>query len=189
MNKKIIFLVFVVFSFTFLSGCLTFETKEYNFKMKKDGSGNGSLKFINIMSDSKDSTSSVESDYDMLIGSYLKGDRLLDDMPGVKNVKKKLFEEDNQLCGEVTFDFDKITDLKFYKVKDNGPWCYFLGMSANNMFSNESYFSSNGEYGGQNMPVIFWNENAKEFKFKTTVTTPGDKTQSLLEQWRTKGEK
>jgi hypothetical protein len=189
MNKKIIFLAFVVLGFTFLSGCLTVETKEYSFKIKKDGSGSGEIKFINIMSDNKDSLSSVDDDYQMLIESYLKGDRLLDEMPGVKNVKKRLFEEDNQLCGEITFDFAKITDLKFYKFKDGGPWCYYLGTTPSNMFSSESFFSSNGEYGGQNMPVIFWEGSVKEFKFKTTVTAPGEKTISLLDIWKTKGEK
>lgn len=189
MKKRIIFLILVVFGFTFLSGCLTVETKEYSFKLKKDGSGSGMIKFINIMSDSKDSSDNVASDYDMLVSSYLKGDKILDDMPGIKNVKKKLFEEGDQLCGEVSFDFDKITDLRFYKFKAEGPWCYFAGTTANNMFSPENYFSSNGEYGGQNMPVIFWEGSTKEFKFKTTVTAPGEKTVSLIDMWKTKGEK
>ncbi|RPI18147.1 MAG: hypothetical protein EHM58_06380 [Ignavibacteriae bacterium] len=189
MKKKIIFLAVITLGFMLLNGCLSVETKEYNFKIKKDGSGTGTIKYINIMSDNKDSVGAAESDYQTLVDSYLKGDKLLEEFPGVKNMKKRLFEEDNQLCGEVTFDFDKLTDMKFYKYKDSGPWCYYLGMSANNMFSSESFFSSNGEYAGQNMPVVFWESNTKDFKFKTTLTAPGEKTISLLDLWKSLGEK
>ena len=67
------------------------------------------------MSDKKDSLSTPETDYQDLIDSYFKGDKLSEELPGIKNVKKKLYEEDNQLCGELTFEFDDITKLKFYK--------------------------------------------------------------------------
>jgi hypothetical protein len=187
--KKTLFLLLIVLGFSYLSGCLAVETKEYSFKVKKDGSGSGLIKFINIMSDNKDSVGTTESDYQVLIDSYLKGNKLNEEIAGIKNVKKRLFEEDNQLCGEITFDFDKITDLKFYKYRDNGPWCYFLGTTTSNMFSSESYFSSNGEYGGENMPVVFWDGNAKEFQFKTTLTAPSEKTITLLDLWKEKRDK
>ena len=173
----------------YLSGCLTIESKEYSYKIGKDNSGHGSVKYINIMSDLKDSTSTPDSDYQTLIDSYYKGDKLSEDLIGAKNLKKRLFEEDNRLCGEVTFDFDDITKLKFYKYKDNGPWCYYISIFTMGLLGgSESYFSSNGVYGGESMPVIFWEGNQKEFKFKTTSTTPGKTTTSLLQLWKDKGE-
>lgn len=189
MKNKVILFFSILFVSIYFNACLVVETKEYNFKIKKNLSGEGSIKFINIMSDNKDSAGVAEGDYQTLLDSYLNGNKLLDDMPNVKNVKKKLFEEDNQLCGEITFEFNDINDLKFYRYKDEGPWCYFLGTNPSNMFSTEAYFSSNGTFGGQTMPVVFWDSNQKDFKFKTTVTAPSEKTASLLDIWKTKGEK
>ena len=141
MKKIIPVLLLVVFAFYF-QGCLTVETKEYTFKVKKDGSGEAVIKYINIMTDSKDSAGIPEKDYQDLINSYIKGDKLQEDYPHAKNMKKRLFEEDNQLCGEVKFDFDDITQFKFYKYKDKGPWCYYVTSSLG-MFGGEQYFSSN----------------------------------------------
>jgi len=179
----LLLLTYLVFS---LQGCLTVETKEYRFKINKDRSGEGSIAYINIMTD-KDTAGSVETDYQTLIDSYLNGDALKDDLPNVKITSKRLYEEDNQLCGEVKFQFGDITKMKFYKYKETGPWCYHL--TSLNMIGSESYFSSNGTYGGENMPVIFWEGTVKEFKFKTTVTQPGKTTKSLLEIWQQKGGK
>jgi hypothetical protein len=186
---KKIFPVFVLLVFVvYLQGCLTVETKEYSFKIKKDGSGVATIKYINIMTDSKDSAGVPETDYGNLIDSYLKGDKLQEDYPNAKNIKKRLFEEDNQLCGEVKFEFEDIKQFKFYKYKDKGPWCYYV-TSAMGMFGGEQYFSSNGTYGGTDLPVIFWDGNEKDFEFKTTVTQPAKNTMSLLDLWKTKGEK
>lgn len=172
----------------YFSGCLTIESKEYSYTIGKDNSGHGTIKFINIMS-IKDSLSTVESDFETLMDSYYKGDKLNEDLIGTKNLKKRLYEEDNQLCGEVSFDFDDITKLKFYKYKETGPWCYFLfSFSMSLIGASESYFSSNGVYGGDNMPVIFWDGNQKEFNFKTTSQAQGKSSESLLQIWKEKGE-
>lgn len=181
MRKIFPIILLAVFALYF-QGCLTVETKEYSFKVKKDGSGEAVIKYINIMTDSKDSAGVPENDYRDLIDSYLKGDKLKEDYPTAKNIQKKLFEEDNQLCGEVKFQFDDITKFKFYKYKDKGPWCYYLS-SAMGMLGGEQYFSSNGTYGGENMPVIFWDGSEKSFEFKTTVTQPAKNTMSLVELW------
>lgn len=183
MKKNIILLITLLIAVQFI-GCLVVETKEYTFKIKKDNSGSGSIKFINIMSDIKDTTGSIQEDYNLLIDSYLKGEKLLEDLPNVKNVKKRLFEEDNQLCGEITFDFDDITKMKFYKYKDIGPWCYCLAPSFSFTGSSEAFFSSNGTYGGEYMPVIFWDGDVRKFEFKTTLTAQTETTKSLLHLWK-----
>ncbi len=188
MTKHRIFIfLFVAFLGISCQGCLTVETKEFDFKVKKDNSGSGVIKYINILSDKKDSVSTTDSDYRDLIDSYLNGDRITDEMPGIKNARKKLYEEDNQLCGEITFDFDDITKLRFYKYKEEGPWCYYLGFTPMGLMGgSETYFSSNGSYGGESMPVIFWDGDKKELKFKTTMTQPSGTTVSLLDQWKEK---
>lgn len=189
MKKTLLFITTGLF-LIMLSGCLSVESKEYSFKLNKGKSGTGTIKFINIMSDNKDSSGTPDADYTELIDSYLKGDKLKEDLPNIKNAKKRLFEEDNQLCGELTFDFDDITKLRFYEYKDQGPWCYYLAFSPLGiMGGSESYFSSNGIYGGENMPIIFWDGSQKEFTFKTTVTSPGKTTISLLDMWNEKGDK
>jgi len=184
--KKTLFIFLIAVFAVYIQGCLVVETKEYTFSMKKNGSGEVTIKYINIMTDSKDSAGVPETDYQDLIDSYLKGHKLQEEFPEAKNIEKRLFEEDNQLCGEVKFEFDDITKFKFYKYKDKGPWCYYLSAG---MFGGEQYFSSNGTYGGENMPVIFWDGGEKTFEFKTTVTQPAKNTMSLLDLWKSKGEK
>jgi hypothetical protein len=188
MKKIYLFSILCVLS-VYLIGCLTSESKEYTYKLDSDRSGHGSIKYINILSDNKDSVSNIDSDYQDLIQSYLKGDKIKEDLAGAKNIKTRLYDEDNQLCGEVSFDFDDITKLKFYKYKDTGPWCFYLSAFSMGLLGNsENYFSSNGTYGGENLPVIFWDGSQKEFNFKTTLTAPGKTAVSLLQMWKDKGE-
>lgn len=182
----LLYSLFAIFAAN-LIGCLTYEAKEYSFTLKSDNSGSGKIKYINIMR-TEDSAVTIESDYQELISTYLKGNKPEDELLGVKNVKKRLFEEDNQLCGELTFDFDDITNLKFFNYK-NKVWAYNMNSSGFGLFGgSESYFSSNGTFGGETTPVIFWDNNQKEFEFKTTVSQNDKKTTGLLGIWREKGE-
>jgi len=188
--NKILFFISIAFLIISLNGCLTVETKEYSFTLKKGMSGEGSIKYINIMTDNKDSVGVPDTDYRELVDSYLNGDKIKDEYPNIRITKKYLYEEDNQLCGEIIFQFDDISKVKFYKYKDKGPWCYYLASSPLAISGpNESYFSSNGNWGGESMPVIFWEGNQKEFKFKTSLTAPNKNTMSLLDIWKQKGEK
>lgn len=180
----IINLAFLFYAWSFV-GCLAVETKEYSFRLTRGNSGEATIKFINIMR-TIDSATTTEDAYNELIESYLKGTKPEDEMLGVSNVKKRLYEEDNQLCGEISFTFQDIRDLKFFNYKGL-IWAYFVGFTG--MFGNENYFSSNGKYGEVNMPVIFWDASQKEFIFKTTLTTPGENTESLLPIWRARGGK
>lgn len=184
--KKILLLFVIVICSANLIGCLAVETKEYYFKLNKDKSGEGTIKYINIMR-TVDSAGSVDADYDELINSYLRGTMPENEMMGVKNVKKRLFEEDNHLCGEITFEFDDITTLKFFNYK-NSVWAYYLGSSSMGLLGgSETYFSSNGTYGEANMPVIFWTNAEKEFRFKTVSPPSETVKESLLGTWKDKG--
>src|SRR2546422_1782589 len=116
--KKALLFISIAFLIISMSGCLTLETKEYSFTLKKGMSGEGSIKYINIMTDNKDSAGVPDSDYRELIDLYLNGDKIKDEYPNIRITKKYLYEEDNQLCGEITFQFDDISRVKFYKYKD-----------------------------------------------------------------------
>jgi hypothetical protein len=181
--RLIIPLIFTFYLVINFYGCLAVETKEYSFKLKRGYSGEGSIKYINIMR-TLDTNVTIEDDYNELMDSYLNGNKPEDEMTGVKNVSKRLYEEENQLCGEIRFEFDDIRDLRFYNYK-NLVWAYFINSTS--MFGAENYFSSNGTFGEQDMPVIFWDGSQKEFKFKTTLTQPSETTESLLQIWRERG--
>lgn len=169
-----------------LSGCLVVETKEYSYELKDGNSGSGKIKYINIMR-SDDSGVTIEEDYNDLMNNYLNGSKPEDEMLGVKNVKKRLFEEDNHLCGEITFDFDDISLLKFFSYKGK-VWVYNISSAGNSIFGgSESYFSSNGTFGGESVPMIFWDGNTKEFNFKTTISQGEKPNISLLGIWKEKG--
>ncbi len=185
MKRSLIYIFLFVMSISMI-GCLTVETKEYSFKLKDGKSGSGKIKYINIMH-TMDSASTVEAEYEDLMTNYLNGKKPEDEMPGVKNVKKRLFEEDNQLCGEITFDFDDITALKFYNYKQK-VWAYSL--AGGSLFGgSEAFFSSNGTFGGESMNVVFWDGSENEFKLKTTVASNDKKNESLLDIWKKKSGK
>lgn len=198
--KYSIFFLTILFFVSSFIGCLTYETKEYLYKLDKGNAGHGIIRYINLMSSAvNDTANDPESDFQELYDSYYTGDKIEEELGGAKNLKKRLYEEDNRLCGEVSFDFDDITKIKFYKYKVTGNntnleessfWCFYLsaGIGMGMMGNYENYFSSNGTYGGENMPVIFWKGNQNEFKFKTTITSPGKSTTSLLKNWRERNE-
>jgi len=185
MKRALVYVFLFALSAGF-AGCLTVETKEYSFNLKDGNSGSGKIKYINIMR-SDDSGVTTEEDFSQLMNTYLNGSKPEDEMLGVKNVKKRLFEEDNHLCGEITFDFDDITTLKFFNY--NGKvWVYNINSAGNSIFGgSESYFSSNGTFGGESVPLIFWDGSSKEFSFKTTLSQGEKPNIGLLEIWKEKG--
>ena len=60
MKRFYLILIISAFSLNFI-GCLTVETKEYSFKLKRGNSGEGRIKYINIMR-SEDSATTIEND-------------------------------------------------------------------------------------------------------------------------------
>lgn len=160
-----------------LGGCLLVENKEYHFTVKPDGSGTGRITFVNIMSAEDEAEDPSPSDYRELITKYLNGKRFEQDHPQYTNVRKRLYEEDGVLKGEITFDFLSYEDISLFRFQGKGPWMYYTNPGG---FNYEHYESSNGEHGGDMMPVIFWPDSATEFEIKTTFEKSERKTQSLL---------
>ena len=161
------------------SGCLTYEKKE--FKLTGKNSGVLTMKYINIMSIMDNDTLDVsEDDFDVLVSEYLNGEEIENKFPGAKNIQKRLFEENGVLCGEVSMDFDNLEDVKLYRFKDIGP----LMINVINFEDTETYKSSNGDYGGDIMPVVFWDGNFTELELTTQYTTPDKTCVSLLSRYK-----
>jgi len=152
-----------------LGGCLMVEKKEYQFLVRPDGSGQARIIFENISSAQENDTDQdhATKDYTRLLTDYVKGKRFESDNPSYYNVKKRLYEEDGKLNGEVTFDFLSYEDVGLYRLEGAGPWMYHVaGRSGATV---EQFDTSNGVFGGPSMPVVFWKEGTTEFRIRTIV--------------------
>jgi hypothetical protein len=147
-------------------GCLGVEKKEYTIKLKDGQSGTATVKYINIFSNDDDEKDVSFKDFGELVSDYLQGDKIEKDYPGIRDVKKRLFIENNAVCGEITFAFDSLSQIRLFRY-DDGPFMFYVNSGSS---PSEKFDSSNGKFGGEVMPVIFWNKNVKELHFKTLVT-------------------
>lgn len=174
-------LFLALFSALAMAGCLTAEKKEYKIKLNPDGSGTGTITFYNIVSAEEDSSDVSVRDYTELVNQYLKGKKFEDGHPAYTNVRKRLYERDGKLTGEIIFDFSSPDLVGLYRYKDKGTWVYYMGYSSSaNDMSVEKFESSSGEPAGDRIPLIFWPEGTTDFTV-TTLLTPVDRsTRSLL---------
>jgi len=167
----------------FLTGCLTSEYKEYRFKVNRDGSGTGEIKYINILSEKDEGEDVSYNDFGELIDDYLNGDIFENDNPYFNVIHKELYEENNQLMGLVKFNFSSLDSSYFHIFKecDCAPIMYYLGSLS------ETLEDTNGEYLGTNrdFPVILWDKNTSELYFKTVVQDDLSETSSLLPLYNT----
>ncbi|MFI5263454.1 MAG: hypothetical protein ACHQM6_02955 [Candidatus Kapaibacterium sp.] len=168
------FIPAALFSFLLFSGCLTADHKEIRLTLNADGkSGTGKITFTNIVSEPDDSSKDNSKDdfNNTLITEYYQGRKIEESTKGMQNVKKRLYLEDDKLMGEVTFDFDDIANLGFYRYKGQGPYMYYT--ISDGYFTSGQFEATNGTYGDEKtMPVIFWDANAKDFYFKVALSTP-----------------
>ncbi|MBI5324704.1 MAG: hypothetical protein HZB41_05445 [Ignavibacteriae bacterium] len=170
----------LIIGLIFINGCLTVEKKEYKVKITGPNSGKGTIKYINIVSQKDDGKDVSMKDFAELITDYIEGDKIQNDFPGIKNVNKRIFEEKGVLCAEFTFDFDSLHRIKLFKYDKDSPYMLLVKES----FNNEEYVESNGEYNINNMPIVFWNKNTKDFSWKTKVATDSTNIISLLDQYK-----
>jgi hypothetical protein len=164
----------------FLSGCLTCEKKEYTFQLTGDNSGRLTIKYINIMSIMDDTLDISTEDFQTLLNDYYDGEELQNTFPDASLVSRKMFEENGVLCGEVVYEFSDLKGAKLYQHKDKGPFMYCLGCYS---LDSEYFSESNGEYGGDVMPVVFWDQGSKKLFLTTDVTYPDETTISLLDEY------
>jgi len=159
-----------------ITSCLTVEKKEYTFEMKDNKSGTLTIKFINILSMMDDTMDVSESDFTELLSTYIDGDQLESDFENATVKSKRLFEEDGVLCGEAIIEFNELGSVGLFQYDESCPFMF----NVSSFLESETFLNSNGDYGGDIMPVVFWPKGLKILKLTTTVTTPDDSTIELL---------
>ncbi|MEZ5149296.1 MAG: hypothetical protein R2759_20055 [Bacteroidales bacterium] len=164
----------------FLSSCLTVEKKTYTFELKDNNSGTLTIKYINIMSMKEDTSNVSQKDFDELIGSYIEGNEIELEYENAQVRGKRLFEENGQLCGEVIIDFNDLGSVGLFQYDSKSPYMFNVG----SFLDSETYLSSNGDFGGDVMPVVFWPRSTEVLSLTTYVTDPDETTFSLLQQYK-----
>ncbi len=180
-NLKIIKLTVFAIIAVVMTSCLTVEKKEYSFEFTGENSGKMTIRYINILSVMDDGNDVSAADFQELLDKYINGDQLVQDFPGASGLKKRLYEDNDQLCGEVTLEFNDLSTARLYQYDKKSP----VMMCISAAFDSETYISSNGSYGNDFMPVVFWPSGSKKMEVTTSVTTPDETSMSLLPAYRT----
>lgn len=170
-----------LFAILFTS-CLTSEFKEYRYILKKDGSGQGSIIYVNIVSEEDEEKDVSFSDFGELIDSYLEGEKFEEENTFLTVTGKEIYEKNGVLMGKVRFTFDSIDSIGFFTLDiDNSPFMYYLGSLS------ETLIETNGDYLGENrdIPIIVWDADVKEFYIKTQLKEDMSDAHSLLPVYRT----
>lgn len=178
--KRLVFFLLIVFSALLLTGCLTVEKKEYTFELKGNHSGTLTIKFINIMSMKDDTADISESDFNELISEYIEGNEIDKDYEDAIVRSKRLFVEDDVLCGEVIIDFEHLSQVGLFQYESKGPYMFNVG----SFLDSETYIDSNGDFGGEVMPVVFWPKSENTLRLTTHITDPDETTVSLVKQYQ-----
>lgn len=178
--RKLTSIFFLILIVVIASGCLTVEKKEYTFELKDSNSGTLTIKFVNILSMKDDALDVSESDFEELITNYIEGNEVEMDYDGALVRSKRLFEEDGVLCGEVIIDFEDIESVGLFQYDSKSPLMFNVG----SFLDSETYLTSNGEFGGDVMPVVFWPKSLKTLTLTTYITDPDETTISLVENYR-----
>jgi hypothetical protein len=95
-------------------------------------------------------------------------------------VSKRLYEDHGLLHGEIRFEFDSLASLRLYRFDSLSPVMYYVG----DEFSTERVIETNGVYGGEIMPVVFWPRGTQELTLKTHVVSEAQYRRSLLPHFR-----
>ena len=101
------------------------------------------------------------------------------DFAGIQNVKKRLFEENGMLIGEIAFTFDSLAAVRLFRYDEESPIMYFAG----NPLSSEQLVETDGAFGRDWMPVVFWPAGTKEFYIKTRTQSEVSYRKPLLNHY------
>ena len=176
---RIFLILLVLILVVSLSGCLTCEKKEYVFELKGVNKGHLTIRYINIFSQQSDTLASLENDYDELLKVWLHDKKVEDDYPQARNLKKRLYEANGQLCGEVTMDFDDVRQVRLFQYQ-SGPYMINTGALPDD---GETYLSSNGDFGDVHMPVVFYPSSTTTIRLTTQIAKPDPTCTSLIDFW------
>lgn len=169
----------------FCSGCLTADLKELRISLKPDGkSGTGSIVFSRIHSEmSSDTANNTREDFNSLITEYYQGKKIDETLKGTHNIKKRLYLDGNDLMGEVTFEFNNVADLGFFQFNNSGPFMYYT--LADGVFTSGQFEASNGSYGGEKMPIVFWDSSTRDFYLKISLSSRESPHRSIIPLYKT----
>lgn len=162
------------------SSCLTVESKEYTYELTDNNSGKLTIKYVNIYSIMDDGKDVSADDFKELVDKYLQGNQIMEEFPNATNIKSRLFEENGYLCGEVTLDFTDLNSARLYQFDKTSP----IMMNISTAFDSESYAGSNGVYGNEHMPVVFWPSDSKKLTVTTSISKPDETGVNLLNEYR-----
>jgi len=182
MFRKLLLATTFVWPLIFLTGCLTSESKEYRFQVNPDGSGTGTITFVNIVSQDDEERDVSFKDFGELVTDYLEGSDFEDQNSAYHVTGKRLFERDGKLMGEIAFSFGSLDSIGFFR-QPNCDCCPTLLYSE---AFQETYAESDGKYLGETSatPFIQWAPGTKEFYVKTTVLDDLSNTRALLTHWQ-----
>ncbi len=182
MHKKLA-VALLFFAALFCTSCLTCERKEYIVKLTGPASGTLTIRYINIFSNCIDSLGEYNVDYDELIRMWLRGKKIEKDFPEVSKLKKRLYEENGQLCGEVTLQFKILRQVYLEKNGTNAPILFSLESLKDD---GEILLRTNGSYDETGHGTITWMSDTKELRFTTQIAKPDSlrTAYTLVDMWR-----
>ncbi|MCU0329890.1 MAG: hypothetical protein MUC47_02805 [Candidatus Kapabacteria bacterium] len=170
--KHFVTIVGAVLLATMMQSCLIVGKKTYKVVMTGQQTGTCTLTYSNIMSRPEDGKDVSFKDFATLVTEYLEGDKLEEDFPGATIISKKLFKRDGKLFGEFVFSFDTLATMKMYRYDTQSPLMMYVPSS-----NNQTIDATNGIFGGDDMPVLFWPSTAKDLSF--TMTSDDDDTTQI----------
>lgn len=100
------------------SGCLQVRVTEHRIKLNKDGSGEHSLRMVDIRSDGA-TDSAVAHDYRVMISSFDSGAEQEFAARGRSIVEKKLYTRGDTLFGELTYSFKELPAAEGLRVRED----------------------------------------------------------------------
>jgi hypothetical protein len=159
-----------------LTGCLAAQYKIYRCKLNADGTGSGTITFVNLHSQDDDSSDASASDFKDLVSDYLNGSKYEDENPRIHVTGKRLYEEKGVLMGEVTYTFDHADSAGF--ILNSG--CPIIFVPGN----TETILESNGKILTAATPAISWPGGTTELWYKTSTDADTTKMRSMVELYR-----
>jgi hypothetical protein len=184
MKNKHFLLLLLVSCVLVFPGCLTCDIVTYVFTMTSGNSGTVKMSYRNITS-----SECSEQDFINFFDTIINGNGIEKNWPAVTNIRKNFFEENGKLNADITMDFSSPDQVGLYQYKGTGP-LMFMYWTAPFIGLNGHYLESNGTFGGEKMPVVFWEPKQKELTLSVQIPDTlqpideGQEVNCLVEKFR-----
>ncbi len=118
MNRKAAVVLAAAAVLMTVSGCLQVRVTEHRIRLNRDGSGEHSLRMIDIRSDGA-TDSAVVHDYRVMISSFDSGAEQEFAARGRSIAEKKLYTRGDTLIGELKYTFREPAAVEGLRVRDD----------------------------------------------------------------------